>query len=150
MQTLMDKTKTGLIKRFHTLLGKLNMDNEQKLEILAQYGVESSKDMNTYELLELCNRLDKQTNPKLQELDNARKRLLASIFSWRKAMGCSANINEVKAIACRAADADDFNKISVERLKSLYYAFGKKVKDLEKATTQKFITTKLMCNEKKN
>ena len=141
MQTFMDKTKTGLIKRFHTLLGKLSMSNEQKLEILAQYGVESSKDLNTYELLELCNKLDKQTNPKLQELDRSRKRLIASISAWRREMGLPSNINEIKAIACRASEADDFNKISIERLKSLYYAFNKKVKDMQ--TVEKMTVSQL-------
>ena len=34
-----------------------------------------------------------------------------------------SNINEVKAIACRAAQVDRFNAIPLERLRSLYNAF---------------------------
>jgi hypothetical protein len=132
MKTLMDKEHARLIKKFHTLLSRYGIDNEVKELMLSSYGVSSSKDMNTYELLELCKKIDLEYNAASAEIDRLRKRLIAAIFSWRKAMGASATMEEVKAIACRAAEANCFNKISAEKLRSLYAAFTKKVKDLER------------------
>lgn len=132
MQTLLDKQKTGLIKRFHTLLGKAGMDNEQKLAILAQYGVESSKDLSAYELLELCNKLDKMSNPQLIELDLWRKRLLAAVGGYLKAADVVAD-NEIvliKKVACIAAKKTEFNQIPLDRLKSLYNAFKNRESDI--------------------
>ena len=132
MQTLLDKQKTGLIKRFHTLLGKAGMDNEQKLAILAQYGVESSKDLSAYELLELCNKLDKMSNPQLIELDLWRKRLLAAVGGYLKAADVVAD-NEIvliKKIACIAAKKTEFNQIPLDRLKGLYNAFKNRESDI--------------------
>lgn len=132
MQTLLDKQKTGLIKRFHTLLGKAGMDNEQKLAILAQYGVESSKDLSAYELLELCNKLDKMSNPQLIELDLWRKRLLAAVGGYLKAADVVAEdeIVLIKKVACIAAKKTEFNQIPLDRLKSLYNAFKNRESDI--------------------
>ena len=132
MQTLLDKQKTGLIKRFHALLGKAGMDNEQKLAILAQYGVESSKDLSAYELLELCNKLDKMSNPQLIELDLWRKRLLAAVGGYLKAADVVAD-NEIvliKKVACIAAKKTEFNQIPLDRLKGLYNAFKNRESDI--------------------
>lgn len=132
MQTIMDITKTILIKKFHVLLGKAGIGEMGKREMLASYGVTSTRDLSAHELLELCDKIDRMMKPDVEELDKWRKRLIASIFGWRKAMGDSTNINEVKAIACRAAGVTKgFNSISLEKLRSLYYAFTKKTKDME-------------------
>lgn len=133
MQTLLDKQKTGLIKRFHTLLGKAGMDNEQKLAILAQYGVESSKDLSAYELLELCNKLDKMSNPQLIELDLWRKRLLAAVGGYLKAADVVAEdeIVLIKKVACIAAKKTEFNQIPLDRLKGLYNAFKNRESDIQ-------------------
>lgn len=112
------------------LLAKAGIGEEGKRELLAAYGVASSRELDARELLDLCDRIDRMTRPDAAELDAARKRLIAAIFAWRRAMGKTAEMNEVKAIACRAAQADRFNAIPLERLRSLYYAFGKKTKDL--------------------
>lgn len=131
MQTLMDKEKNRLLKRFHTLLGKTGGNTKAKKEaILESFGVESSKDLDAHELLEICNALDKALKPKLAKSDKLRKRLIAAIAGYLKAMNRESNIKIIKAIACRAAEVDDFNKIPPERLRSLYNAFTKKQKDL--------------------
>jgi hypothetical protein len=132
MQTLLEKQKTGLIKRFHTLLGKAGMDNEQKLAILAQYGVESSKDLSAYELLELCNKLDKMSNPQLLELDLWRKRLIAAIGAYLRATDVVVGneITLIKKIACIAAKKTEFNQIPLDRLKGLYNAFKNREADI--------------------
>ena len=129
--TFIEKQKNALVKKFHTLLTKGRIGNDQKLQMLAAYGVESSKDLNVYELTELCGKLDKIINPAVAEQDKLRKRLIASIAGYRQAMGTTANIDEIKAIACRAAKCENFNRISEDRLRSLYNAFNRMKKDLE-------------------
>lgn len=128
--TFIEKQKTALIKKFHTLLSKGRIGNEQKLDMLSGYGVQSSKDLTVYELTELCGKLDLMINPELQESDKLRKRLIAAIGAYRAAMGASAGIDEIRGIACRAAQAENFNRISDDRLRSLYNAFNKMKKDL--------------------
>lgn len=130
-QTFIEKQKTALIKKFHTLLSKGRIDNEQKLTLLSGYGVESSKDLNVYELTELCGKLDKMVNPEVAESDKLRKRLIAAIAAYRQAMGCVASIEEIKGIACRAAKCDNFNRISDQKLRSFYNAFTHMRKDIE-------------------
>lgn len=139
METTVDKQKRSLVKRFHTLLGKCGIGNEEKALMLAQYGVESSRDLNLHELLEICTALDRLANPQLAEADKWRKRLIAAIGGWLKAMSKENNLEMIKGIACRAAGVVSFNRIPTERLRSLYYAFQKKQKDLaftEKLTAE--------------
>jgi hypothetical protein len=130
--TMIEKDKAHYIKKFKTLLTNGKIDRNAELGMLSAYGVESCKDMTIYELIELCQNVELMVNPELAELDKLRKRLMASIGGWRKAMGCTTNINEIKAIACRAAGISDFNHIPKERLNSLYNAFNHKTRDLNK------------------
>ena len=129
--TFEDKQKNALIKKFHTLLGRTGVGSAGKEGILAGYRVASSRDLSVSELVEACNVLDMQLNPKLQELDKARKRLMASIGAWLRAMGVPHDANYIKAVACRAAKRDNFNEIPFEQLRSLYASFKKMKKDLE-------------------
>lgn len=131
MQTITDRYQKMLLKKFHTLLGKAGIGEDGKRAMLASYGVTSSRDLTAHDLLELCDQIDRMMNKEAAEADKWRKRVIASIFGWRKAMGNTATMEEVKAIACRAADAEYFNAIPLERLRSLYYAFSKKTKDLQ-------------------
>lgn len=129
--TFMDKQKNALVKKFHVLLTKGHIDNDQKLNLLMAYGVQSSKDLNVYELTELCGKLDKIANPQAATSDKLRKRLIAAIASYRQAMGCVSDMDEIKGIACRAAKIDSFNRIPDERLRSLYNAFNHMKKDVQ-------------------
>ncbi|HBX44452.1 MAG TPA: hypothetical protein DEG28_00965 [Porphyromonadaceae bacterium] len=131
MNGLMEKQQKVLLKKFHTLLGKAGIGEEGKRELLATYGVFSSRDLSARDLLDLCDRIDRMMRPDAAELDKWRKRVIAAIFGWRKAMGDTSSMAEVKAIACRAAEAKYYNAIPLDRLRSLYYAFSKKTKDLE-------------------
>lgn len=124
------QTKSRLVKRFHTLLGKAGINEDGKLALLTQYGVSTSLDMDDDKLKELCDRIESNINPDVEDLDKMRKRLIASIFAWRKAMGCATDMDEVKGIACNACGSEYFNAIPKERLQSLYYAFNNKTKDL--------------------
>lgn len=129
--TLKEKQEKGLLKKFHTLCGKAGMNQDDKDAILASYGATSSKELDYIQLMEICTRLEKQADPKLNQLDENRKRLMASVGGWLRLMGVPSNASKIKAIACRAAQRADFNEIPLEQLRSLYAAFNKKQRDLK-------------------
>lgn len=143
MKTTTELTQQKLIKRFHTLLSKYSISNEDKMTILGAFGVESSLDLNIDQLAQACDAIEsafgaKETE-KQQKLDTMRKRVIAAIFAWRASMGAPADMNLVKAIACRAAEVPEgyalsvrFNSIPEEKLRSLYNAFNHMAKDMGK------------------
>ena len=128
----MEREKKRLVKRFHTLLGKAGIDDDGKRTILSAYGVESSLDLDCHGLMEVCDRLTTLSTPGLAEADRWRKRVMAAVFGYCQAMDYEADVNRVKAIACRAAGVTNFNRIPLERLRSLYNAFMQRVKHIEK------------------
>lgn len=129
----MEKQRRILLKKFHVLLGASGGDVKLKKEaILSSYGLSSSRELNAHELLEICTALELEVNPALAESDRLRKRLIAAIGGWLNMLGQNGrDIVLIKAIACRAAEAASFNRIGNDRLRSLYYAFKKKQKDIE-------------------
>lgn len=125
-----------LLKRLHTLLGRLGVDDESRCDLLMfKYGVKSSADLNTKQLVELCDMLEADLNPQKRELDKNRKRVIAAIGGWLQKLGRENNLPHIKAIACRAAGVRSFNEISLERLRSLYSAFTNKQRDMEFVST---------------
>lgn len=66
------------------------------------------------------------TRQSLDELDNARKRLIAVLFSYLKFHAYKPTIDYVKRIACNAAKVDKFNDIPLKKLQYLYRVFGDK------------------------
>jgi hypothetical protein len=135
METLIDKQKKNLLKKYHTLLGMLNIDNDQKLEILAQYGAESGRDLNVGDLIDLCNRLDGMLNPANAEAEAWRKRVFSSIGGWLKLTGREGSGELIKAIACRATGYATFNEIPTSRLANVYYAFKRKAADYQRVSS---------------
>lgn len=135
MQTTLETTRKKLLKRFHTLLHVAGIDTDGKAVILQQYGVESSTQLSVYELMEIINNIETRTNVKYQLQDKWRKRVIAVVSNYLKAMGSkkARDIDYIKTIATRAAKVDEFNKIPAERLKSLYNAFNQRIKDVEAA-----------------
>ena len=129
--TFLDKQQKTLLKKYHTLCAKYGIAESEKRAMVASYGATSSRELDAYDLLDLCDRLEKANAPKLAEFDKWRKYVIKSIFVWREALNLPTNMNEVKAIACRAAQADRFNDIPMERLRSLWHAFKNKAKDLQ-------------------
>lgn len=128
----MDEIHRGLLKKFHTLCSVLGMSTDEKQQLIASYNVESSRDIDTHDLVDLCAKLSKQAGgAKRQEYDRLRKQCMAVIGAWLKMCGRESNATIIKAIACRAAKKDDFNKIPQERLRNLTYLFNNKVKDAD-------------------
>ena len=127
----MEKSRKTFLRKFHTICTKMDIEESAKRAMIESYGVTSSRDLDAHQLMDLINKLEGIQRPQLIDLDKYRKRLIAAIFAWRKATSNDSNINEVKAIACRAAGVDNFNRIPLERLRSLYNAFVNKTKDLK-------------------
>jgi hypothetical protein len=118
------------LKKYHTLCGKLRLDDETRRGMLwRSYGVTSSAEMKYSQLLDAVAVLERELNPEQEEMDKWRKRLIKSIDTWLTLTGKEKNISIVKAIACRAAKRTNFNEIPKEQLRSLYAAFTGAQKD---------------------
>lgn len=145
MKTFIETQKNALLRKYHALLRRGGVNDEERLALLSAYGVESAKELNVYELTELCDTLYRAV-VNTDEADRWRKRLIAAIDQYLRAMGHrGGNLPEIKAVACRAAQTDNFNRITMERLKSLYNAFKRRTADLNRvdAMTNALLVQKL-------
>jgi hypothetical protein len=122
-----------LIKKFHCLLGKAGIDNDGKLAILSGYGVMSSKQLSNSALIEVCDKIASLGNPRDQEMNALRRRVMASIGGYLRLMGKDESAQLIQGIACRIAGCEDFNRIPAERLRNIYYTFLNKQKDIKVA-----------------
>ena len=129
----MDSIHKGILKKFHTLCSVLGLSQDEKRAIVESYGVESSRDMDMHDLINVCANLSDQVNKKngTGDLDKLRKRAMAAIGSYLHSVGKESNASIIKGIACRATGYEEFNKIPRERLRNLIATFNNKVKDGE-------------------
>ncbi len=134
MKTIIDKQRDNLLKKFHVLCGQAGLQTYEKAALVSSYGKNSSADLTVHDLIDAIDKLDKQINPNLVDMDIWRKRVIAAIGGFLSLLKKSQNINEIKAIACRATEYDNFNKIPKQRLINIYYAFVAKQKDMKAAT----------------
>jgi len=49
--------------------------------------------------------------------------VMAAIGAYLRRIGYTENSETIKAVACRAAGYDNFNRIPVSRLREVYYEF---------------------------
>lgn len=130
MATITQQNHKWLLKKFHSLCFRLNMSVEEKLVLLAGYGVESSVDLTNEELTQVCDRLNNLLNPADAKRDKMRKRVIAAIGGWLRLIGKGdEGVDYIKGVACRAAKTENFNQISTERLTTIYNMFLKRQKD---------------------
>lgn len=129
----MDAIHRNILKKFHTLCSVLGLTEAEKRAIVESYGVESSRDMDTHDLIDVCGKLSQQVDARkgTGDMDKLRKRVMAAIGGYLKATRQASNAALIKGIACRATGYDDFNKIPRERLRNLVAAFNNKVKDAQ-------------------
>ncbi|MDR0509623.1 MAG: hypothetical protein LBH06_00845 [Rikenellaceae bacterium] len=118
-----------VLRKFHALCTAAGVTADAKRAMIEHYGVESSADVDTHDLIDLCNALSKQANPRAAELDRLRKRAMAAIGAWLVLTGRESNATVIKAIACRATGFENFNRIPAERLRNVYNTFVNKRKD---------------------
>lgn len=129
----MDKIHKGILKKFHTLCRVLGMTEDEKRTLVQSYGVDSSRDMDTHDLVDVCAILSEKANRKTgtDDIDKLRKRVMAAIGKYLQMLGKESNASIIKGIACRATGYENFNKIPRERLRNLIGAFNNKVKDTQ-------------------
>lgn len=127
MATQIDKIHNGILRKFHTLCTLNGLSEDEKRAIVNHYGVTSSADIDTHDLINICAALSKQADGgRGNKMDKLRKQAMASIGGWLKAAGYKSNAEVIKSIACRASGYDSFNKIPVGRLHNLYHNFRNK------------------------
>ena len=130
----MDKIHNGILKKFHALCGLLGLTVDEKKAIVAAHGVDSSADLDTHDLINICAALEKQLGgDKEAEMDRLRKRAMAAIGGYLRKVNQASNATIIKGIACRSTGYATFNKIPAERLRNVYYAFLNKQKDIAAA-----------------
>lgn len=56
----MDKIHNGVLRKFHTLCSRLGLTEAEKRAIVESFGVESSADIDTHALIDVCASLSKQ------------------------------------------------------------------------------------------
>lgn len=130
---VMDKIHKDLLKKYHTLAGQLGMTDEEKRALLAQYKVESSVDLSQHELIDVCACLARELDKRdgRDSMDALRKRLIAVIGKFLAMCGKGeVTISYIKATACRSCGIREFNRIPRQRLRSLYFAYNDKIKDM--------------------
>lgn len=123
------QAKQYLLKKFHTLCAKAVVDADTKRGIVESFGVFSSRELTTDELLQACTILEGMQTKIAQEMDTWRKRVIASIDGYMRLTGGDRAIEYVKGVACQSTGYNSFNSIPRERLINIYNAFLNKQKD---------------------
>ena len=130
----MDKIHNGVLRKFHTLCSRLGLTEAEKRAIVESFGVESSADIDTHALIDVCASLSKQLEgDKGDQMDKLRKRAMAAIGGYLRKIDKESNAEIIKGIACRSTGYQSFNKIPAERLRNLYNTFRNKQKDMDAA-----------------
>lgn len=122
-----------LMSKLHAIKKQRAMSDDEYRALLSGLDAYSSSELSIENLLRAIELLEGNTTPKTkhdEEMDRWRKRVIASIGAWLRAMNKEESLDIIKGIACRATEAKAFNLIPLERLRSIYAAFNKKKKDL--------------------
>ena len=125
----MDDIHKKVLKKFHTLCSVCGMTKDEKMALVASYGVDSSADIDTHDLIDLCAKLQEQAGQ--PDMNQLRKRAMAAIGGYLRLTGQHESSAMIQGIACRATGYDRFNKIPAERLRNLYSCFSNKQKDIK-------------------
>lgn len=112
----MDKIHNGVLRKFHTLCSRLGLTEAEKRAIVESFGVESSADIDTHALIDVCASLSKQLEgDKGDQMDKLRKRAMAAIGGYLRKIDKESNAEIIKGIACRSTGYQSFNKIPAEQ-----------------------------------
>jgi hypothetical protein len=103
----------------------LGIKPEEQEAIRQGYGVNSIGELNNQQLIELIGRLNGDAN-------QWRRRVMAAIGAYLRHINYPENVQTIKAVACRAAGYDDFNRIPVSRLRAVYYEFVRRNKTADR------------------
>ena len=129
-------------RKLHYMCKIMRIDKELLATMVWNYTngrTEHSSEMYYSECQELINFLDSTFKPKTERktaagradvmtIDRKRKGVIKAIYAYLEQQGMQPTMDYVKAIACRAAGKDDFNKLSPAELSRIYAEFCKKEK----------------------
>lgn len=110
------KTHNSLLRQYHAICRVLGFTPDEKEAIRQGYGVSSIGELSDRQLVELIAKLNGDAN-------QWRRRVMAAIGAYLRRINYPENVQSIKAVACRAAGYDDFNRIPVSRLRAVYYEF---------------------------
>jgi hypothetical protein len=110
------KTHTSLLRQYHAMCRVLGIKPEEQEAIKHGYGVSSIGELTDSQLVDLIGKLNNDAN-------RWRRRVMAAIGAYLRRINYPENVQSIKAVACRAAGYDDFNRIPVSRLRAVYYEF---------------------------
>lgn len=125
--------RARLVGKLHAIKKQRAMSDDEYRALLSGFDAYSSSELSIEDLIRAIDLLEGNANPKTkhdEEMDVWRKRVIASIGAWLRAMNKEESLDIIKGIACRATGAKAFNLIPLERLRSIYAAFNNKTKDL--------------------
>ena len=108
--------KNKLIKKYHAICAVTETDIDMRSRLMNSYNVTSISELDEAKIEKLINEL--QRIP-----DMWRKKVMASIGGWLKLQNIEGTGDLIKGIACRASGNVNFNKITVPRLRDIYYEF---------------------------
>lgn len=120
-------------RRFYALARQCNMSREDiAATISGNYPPRvSTSELTAAELHSLCLAMQhRAVSPEEQRKDLWRKRLIAAVRNYLQLMGYQTDIAYIRSVIER--DGTALNDLSLDRLRSLYNAFTKRSKDLER------------------
>lgn len=118
------KTHTSLLRQYHAMCRVLGIKPEEQEAIKHGYGVSSIGELTDSQLVDLIAKLNNDAN-------RWRRRVMAAIAAYLRYINYPENVQTIKAVACRAAGYDDFNRIPVSRLRAVYYEFVRRNRTAE-------------------
>jgi hypothetical protein len=137
MKAFVDKLESDLRRTFHIKLRKYGLGDDIKALILESFGVESTKELNNRELIQVIDSLDKDYDADYAAMDKLRKQVMAAIGAYLRVMDMKEDSRYIKGMACRAASKKgdikykNFNDIPKSKLRGIYNEFVKQRKAIE-------------------
>lgn len=122
-------THARLLRQYHTMCRVLGLRPDEIDAIKQSYGVSSSSELTHSQLVELIDKLNGDAN-------RWRRRVMAAIGAYLRRINYTENVHTIKAVACRAAGYNDFNRIPVSRLREVYYEFVRRNKTAERVANE--------------
>lgn len=120
-----------------SMMSQLNIDDDMRADITFNFTNRTShvSELTIDEAKALIEALQKEVdkNPERKEQNIWRKRLIAAVSDYLRMKGYAYNYQAVEATICRAGQTTNINKLTVDRLRSLYSAFCKQNKDMASA-----------------
>lgn len=135
MKTTINPKTPQQVRHLFALFRQLGIDTENRGDIVFSFTdgrTSSVADLEFIEAQTLIRKLTELTRKGFQkrhdtdDLDRKRKGVIKAIFRYLELKGTPANIDYVKAIACRAADRKFFNELSMADLTRVYNEFCRK------------------------